>query len=337
MDGRQATEHIRQHEHFRKNLVTPLDSPFNLQLGAAEINNLQATPPSNIANVSYSPPLSSPTLSHASSPGGSGGRRLHRTPIIGLSGNARQELVNQALASGMDDYVVKPFKLAELEKVLKKWEVAVDEQLVQRSIAVKAKEFLSAATASIGTPLKNKKAGNQYEDMLKTGQWSRNRSGSASSKSDATASEGTTSSSSGGTSSPKPIRPPLLASLSASRLPREHMLGYGSPERASSRPKLPSRLSNEWIHQASKTESSSDDQKYTFPSPRARMESITSETTPPAGMSPVIELPSPAPSPSGQEEPSAPTLAPSLLEGDSTPSGSQTVPREGMLSPRKSI
>ncbi|KAK9894926.1 hypothetical protein P389DRAFT_86410 [Cystobasidium minutum MCA 4210] len=337
MDGRQATDHIRQHEHFRKNLVTPLDSPFNLQLGAAEINNLQATPPSGITTVSYSPPLSSPTLSHTSSPGLSG-RRLHRTPIIGLSGNARQELVSQALASGMDDYVVKPFKLAELEKVLKKWEKTIDEQLVQRNVAVKAKEFLSAATATAGTPVKSKKVSAQLDDLYRSSRSTRNRSGSGSSKSDATASEGTISSSSGGTSSPRPIRPPLLSSLSASRLPREHMLGYGSPERATSRPKLPSRLSNEWIHQASQEgQSSTPDQKYTFPPARPRMAPITSEPDVNAAMSPLLE--SPAPSPSGQVDETSTVLAPSLLQDQEIrpAMADRASSRESLSSPRKSI
>lgn len=306
MDGRQATEHIRQHEHFRKNLVTPLDSPFNLQLGAAEINNLQATPPTGVTNISYSPPLASPASSS-----GSGGRRLHRTPIIGLSGNARQELVNQALASGMDDYVVKPFKLAELEKVLRKWEQTIDEQLVQRSIAVKAKEFLATAMGPT-SPIRSKKSPGQVEDLQKITQWTRARSGSGSSKSDSGLNDGSGNTNLAGPGSPKPIRPPLLASLSASRLPREHMLGYGSPERASSRPKLPSRLSNEWIHKVSGQQATADGQSYTSSASRPRLESIESENASPAGMSPLLE--SPAPSPPTQVDDRAAALAPSLLE-----------------------
>lgn len=329
MDGRQATEHIRQHEHFRKNLVTPLDSPFNLQLGAAEINNLQATPPSNVTSISYSPPLASPTSSVSS-----GSRRLHRTPIIGLSGNARQELVNQALASGMDDYVVKPFKLAELEKVLKKWESTIDEQLVNRDIALKAKEFLASTVAS-NSPARRKSL-MQSEDAQKASYWARGRSGSGSSKSDTAVSEGTGSSSSGGaTGSPKPIRPPLLSSLSASRLPREHMLGYGSPDRSLSRPKLPSRLSNEWVHQLSSREDTSDEPSYTFPPARPRMPTIASDSSSTAGMSPLLE--SPAPSPPSLEAAGA-TLAPSLLE-DGAPLQSQHAQssEDAISSPRKSI
>lgn len=306
MDGRQATEHIRQHEHFRKNLVTPLDSPFNLQLGAAEINNLQATPPSNVTSISYSPPLASPTSSV-----GSGSRRLHRTPIIGLSGNARQELVNQALASGMDDYVVKPFKLAELEKVLKKWETTIDEQLITRNIALKAKEFLASTMAS-SSPAR-RKSSMQSDEAQKASYWARARSGSGSSKSDTAVSEGTGSSSSGATGSPKPIRPPLLSSLSASRLPREHMLGYGSPDRALSRPKLPSRLSNEWVHQLPQREELAEETSYTFPPARPRMPTIASDSSSTAGMSPLLESPAHSP-PSVDAAPAA--LAPSLLEDD---------------------
>lgn len=245
--------------------------------------------------------------------------------------------MNHALASGMDDYVVKPFKLAELDKVLKKWEKTIDEQLIQRSIAVKAKEFLSAAAVSADTPLKGKKTtASQLEEYYRSSTWPRNRSGSGSSKSDATASEGTISSSSGGTTSPKPIRPPLLSSLSASRLPRENLMGYGSPERASSRPKLPSRLSNEWIHQASKEQGSpSGEARYTFPPARPRMAAIASEPDIQAAMSPLLE--SPAPSPSGQPDEAGATLAPSLLAEDRPSLGDRGSSRESLSSPRRSI
>lgn len=204
----------------------------------------------------YSPPLTSPGLS-ASSPG-LAGRRLHRTPIIGLSGNARQELVDQAMASGMDDYVVKPFKLAELDKVLKKWETAIDDQLVHRTIVLRAKEFLAANAATISSPVKSKDAGIPFPSL-----WS----GGA------------------GPGSPtrglpsRPSRPPLKSALSASRLPREHMLSYGSPDRAA-RPKLPSRLSNEWVQQVHRKSDGSPPEHSQLPDPR--LAPILSEPNTPA-------------------------------------------------------
>ena len=50
--------------------------------------------------------------------------REHATghvPIIGLSGNAREEHRNQAIAAGMDDYVVKPYDRATFVDLLKRY------------------------------------------------------------------------------------------------------------------------------------------------------------------------------------------------------------------------
>lgn len=42
----------------------------------------------------------------------------HHTPIIGLSGNARQEYIDRAYAAGMDDYVTKPYHESQIREKL---------------------------------------------------------------------------------------------------------------------------------------------------------------------------------------------------------------------------
>jgi CheY-like chemotaxis protein len=39
---------------------------------------------------------------------------MSHIPIIGLSGNAREEHVQAALKVGMDEYIVKPYRKADL-------------------------------------------------------------------------------------------------------------------------------------------------------------------------------------------------------------------------------
>lgn len=46
---------------------------------------------------------------------------LPRTPIIGVSGNAMSDHVEQALACGMDDYVLKPIELNKLSMALRRF------------------------------------------------------------------------------------------------------------------------------------------------------------------------------------------------------------------------
>lgn len=43
-------------------------------------------------------------------------------PIIGLSGNAREDHVSSALKRGMDEYIVKPVKKARIHQVLEQFE-----------------------------------------------------------------------------------------------------------------------------------------------------------------------------------------------------------------------
>jgi len=47
------------------------------------------------------------------------------TPIIALSGNALKEQIDDAMAVGTSDYLVKPCKRADLAKTLGYWEKVV--------------------------------------------------------------------------------------------------------------------------------------------------------------------------------------------------------------------
>jgi len=173
LDGRQATASIRQFEMHVKDFVTPLSSPASLHSSASTINAL--TTPGSPANDHYfSPGASSPVLAP---------RR--RVPIVGLSGNARKELVDQAFASGMDDYIVKPFKLQELERVIKKWEKKIDEELARQSVITTVKKAIrekldpsltaipeaEASTSEIPErpPLSRQPAGHLTEDHMAQG------------------------------------------------------------------------------------------------------------------------------------------------------------------------
>ncbi|MBI5752841.1 MAG: response regulator [Hydrogenophilales bacterium] len=47
--------------------------------------------------------------------------RAQRTPIVAMSANARIEDRERAMSGGMDDYLVKPVKVEDLESALKRW------------------------------------------------------------------------------------------------------------------------------------------------------------------------------------------------------------------------
>ena len=57
-----------------------------------------------------------------------------RIPIIALTANAMEGDRERCLQAGMDDYLAKPFKLAELKAVLGRW-VSLDQADAARSRA----------------------------------------------------------------------------------------------------------------------------------------------------------------------------------------------------------
>ena len=142
LDGRQATSRIRQHEAHSKLLVAPMDSPFDLHATAYNINSAQIRQQGSAAAGLH--PLGT------ASPGTVPSNR--RVPIVGLSGNARRELIDQAFVAGMDDYVVKPFKLPELEKVLKKWEKIIESRMLAAASGDIVRDVLGMVQQSISTP-----------------------------------------------------------------------------------------------------------------------------------------------------------------------------------------
>ena len=136
LDGRQATSRIRQHEAHSKLLVAPIDSPFDLHATAYNINFA-------------SQQQQGPSVLHPLGTASPGTIALNRRiPIIGLSGNARRELIEEAFVAGMDDYIVKPFKLPELEKVLKKWENVIESRMLAASSRDIVRDVLGMDLAS---------------------------------------------------------------------------------------------------------------------------------------------------------------------------------------------
>jgi CheY-like chemotaxis protein len=48
-------------------------------------------------------------------------RESSRTPIIALTADAMSGASDRCLASGMDDYISKPFTLKQLREILERW------------------------------------------------------------------------------------------------------------------------------------------------------------------------------------------------------------------------
>lgn len=63
----------------------------------------------------------------------------HRTriPIIALSGNAMKEQVEEAMAAGTSDYMIKPCKRVQLKLMLEHWERIVHEAAAHTPLSVK--------------------------------------------------------------------------------------------------------------------------------------------------------------------------------------------------------
>ncbi|THY63725.1 hypothetical protein D6C98_01031 [Aureobasidium pullulans] len=60
-----------------------------------------------------------------------------RTPIIALSGNAMKEQVQEAMAAGTSDYMIKPCKRAQLKTMLDHWERIMHDGSAHTPLAVK--------------------------------------------------------------------------------------------------------------------------------------------------------------------------------------------------------
>jgi len=67
--------------------------------------------------------------------------RAQRTPIVAMSANARTEDRERAMSGGMDDYLVKPVKVENLESALKRWVPGFTERYAaaQEEIAIETR------------------------------------------------------------------------------------------------------------------------------------------------------------------------------------------------------
>ncbi|KAI9137082.1 hypothetical protein BKA69DRAFT_1128528 [Paraphysoderma sedebokerense] len=118
MDGREATKRIREFEDS-------LSTSSSFQPSQSEFtpsSPLSPSPSSFPQNSSSQTPISTSTSSHT--PPHS--THAKRTPIVALSGNARDEKIKEALDCGVDDYLIKPCNQQVLEKMIQKWEHEVN-------------------------------------------------------------------------------------------------------------------------------------------------------------------------------------------------------------------
>jgi CheY-like chemotaxis protein len=60
-----------------------------------------------------------------------------RIPIIALSGNAMKEQVEEAMAAGTSDYMIKPCKRAQLKTMLEHWERIMHDGSAHTPLVVK--------------------------------------------------------------------------------------------------------------------------------------------------------------------------------------------------------
>lgn len=88
--------------------------------------------------------------------------RPRRTPIIAMSANARAEDKERASKGGMDDYLIKPLNLEDLETVLKRWVPGFGERYTaaQEETAYESQR----ATSGINPPLDLQKIMNMLRD-----------------------------------------------------------------------------------------------------------------------------------------------------------------------------
>ena len=71
-----------------------------------------------------------------SSPANTNSVRI-RTPIIALSGNAMKEQIEEAMAAGTSDYMIKPCKRAQLQTMLNHWERIVHDGAAHQPLSVR--------------------------------------------------------------------------------------------------------------------------------------------------------------------------------------------------------
>jgi len=88
------------------------------------------------------------------------GKQTQRTPIIGMSANARLEDRERALSGGMDDYLVKPLKVEDLEATLKRWAPGFTERYsaAQEEMTIETQR----ATSGVNPPIDMQKVANMF-------------------------------------------------------------------------------------------------------------------------------------------------------------------------------
>ena len=88
--------------------------------------------------------------------------RAQRTPIIAMSANARTEDHDRAMAGGMDDYLVKPVKIEELESALKRWVPGFTERYTAAQVELVVET--QRATSGDNPPIDMRKVENMFRN-----------------------------------------------------------------------------------------------------------------------------------------------------------------------------
>jgi len=86
--------------------------------------------------------------------------RAHRTPILAMSANMRTEDRERAMSGGMDDYLVKPLKIEDLEAALRRWVPGFTERYsaAQEEVTLE----IQRATSSGNPPVDMQKVKNMF-------------------------------------------------------------------------------------------------------------------------------------------------------------------------------
>ncbi len=77
--------------------------------------------------------------------------RTRSTPIVAMSANARAEDRDRSMQGGMDDYLVKPLKLEQLEQALRRWVPGFAEryEAAQGEVATETRRVVSGEAAPV--------------------------------------------------------------------------------------------------------------------------------------------------------------------------------------------